>query len=130
MDLAVSEMMQGDRRMFVGITRDITDRKAAVDALHQAKLAAEESNRTKSQFLANMSHELRTPMNAIIGYSEMLEEEAEEAGNESAVADLQKIHASGKHLICRRSRRVKSSCTSRRWMWSPCFGTWPQRSTR
>ena len=42
--------------------------------------AAEEASRTKSAFLANMSHELRTPLNAIIGYSEMLQEEAEERG--------------------------------------------------
>jgi signal transduction histidine kinase len=41
---------------------------------------AEQANRTKSTFLANMSHELRTPLNAIIGYSEMLEEEAQERG--------------------------------------------------
>ena len=45
-----------------------------------AKEAAEQANRTKSAFLANMSHELRTPLNAIIGYSEMLQEEAEERG--------------------------------------------------
>ncbi len=45
-----------------------------------AKEAAEQANRTKSAFLANMSHELRTPLNAIIGYSEMLQEEAEDAG--------------------------------------------------
>jgi signal transduction histidine kinase len=47
----------------------------------KAKVAADEANRAKSQFLANMSHELRTPLNAIIGYSEMLQEEAERLAN-------------------------------------------------
>ena len=64
-----------------------------------AKEAAEQANRTKSAFLANMSHELRTPLNAIIGYSEMLEEEAEDLGQESFVPDLKKIHSAGKHLL-------------------------------
>jgi len=64
-----------------------------------AKEAAEQANRTKSAFLANMSHELRTPLNAIIGYSEMLQEEAEDVGQEDFVPDLQKIHAAGKHLL-------------------------------
>ena len=53
----------------------------------------------KSQFLANMSHELRTPLNAIIGYSEMLQEEAEDLGQEAFLPDLQKINAAGKHLL-------------------------------
>jgi len=53
----------------------------------------------KSEFLANMSHELRTPLNAIIGYSEMLQEEAEDLGEESFVPDLVKINAAGKHLL-------------------------------
>ena len=64
-----------------------------------AKEAAEQANRTKSAFLANMSHELRTPLNAIIGYSEMLQEEAESSGYEDAVPDLKKIHGAGKHLL-------------------------------
>src|SRR5713101_7245386 len=64
-----------------------------------AKEGAEQANRTKSAFLANMSHELRTPLNAIIGYSEMLQEEAEDSGNEEAIPDLKKIHGAGKHLL-------------------------------
>jgi signal transduction histidine kinase len=46
-----------------------------------------------------MSHELRTPMNAIIGYSEMLQEEAEDLDQKGFIPDLQKIHGAGKHLL-------------------------------
>jgi signal transduction histidine kinase/CheY-like chemotaxis protein len=64
-----------------------------------ARDQALEANRAKSVFLANMSHELRTPMNAIIGYSEMLEEEAEERGAQDLVPDLHKILSAGRHLL-------------------------------
>jgi signal transduction histidine kinase/DNA-binding response OmpR family regulator len=64
-----------------------------------AKEVAEQANRTKSTFLANMSHELRTPLNAIIGYSEMLEEEAEERGVADLAPDLAKIKTAGRHLL-------------------------------
>jgi hypothetical protein len=74
------------------LQREISERKRAEEA-------AEAANRSKSAFLANMSHELRTPLNAIIGYSEMLVEEAEELGHEEFVPDVQKILASGKHLL-------------------------------
>ena len=59
----------------------------------------ETASRYKSEFLANMSHELRTPLNAIIGYSEMLQEEAEDLGYQDFTPDLQKINAAGKHLL-------------------------------
>lgn len=74
------------------LTRMFADLKLARDQ-------AMEADRTKSLFLANMSHELRTPLNAIIGYSEMLQEEAEEEGLDHFVGDLSRINGSGKHLL-------------------------------
>ena len=59
----------------------------------------EAASQHKSQFLANMSHELRTPLNAIIGYSEMLQEEAEDLEAVAFLPDLQRINAAGKHLL-------------------------------
>jgi PAS/PAC sensor hybrid histidine kinase (EC 2.7.13.3) len=84
---------------YEGTVEEITDRKIAESAMKLALEAAESANRAKSTFLANMSHELRTPLNAIIGYSEMLQEEAEDSGNDESVPDLEKIRTAGKHLL-------------------------------
>jgi signal transduction histidine kinase/CheY-like chemotaxis protein len=57
------------------------------------------ASRHKSQFLANMSHELRTPMNAIIGVTEMLLEDARALGQEEQIEPHERILRAGKHLL-------------------------------
>ncbi len=93
------ESLASQAAVAVSNTSLINELKTAHQTLIGARDRAEDASRAKSNFLANMSHELRTPMNAIIGYSEMLIEDAEEEGLDEFQSDLDKIRSSGKHLL-------------------------------
>ncbi|MEA2433673.1 MAG: hypothetical protein QOG54_1130 [Actinomycetota bacterium] len=85
-----------------GVTRfhafmsDIADRKRADAAIREARDTAERANRAKSEFLSRMSHELRTPMNAIMGFSQLLESEHLDASMRESVGH---ISSAGRHLL-------------------------------
>lgn len=72
---------------------------ATASALRLATVEAERAGAAKADFLAKMSHELRTPLNAVIGYSQILLEDAEDEGDVESIADLNKIHGAGQHLL-------------------------------
>ncbi len=95
----VERAKDGSPLRFLGIHTDITQQREADAELHSARERADAANAAKSAFLANMSHELRTPMNAILGYSEMLMEEAEELEQDEFIPDLKKISQAGNHLL-------------------------------
>lgn len=83
------------------VVHDNTEQHKVEAALREAKEAAEAASRAKSTFLANMSHELRTPLTAIIGYSELLQEQAVtlDLADNNFPNRLEKINISADHLL-------------------------------
>ncbi|MCU1338321.1 MAG: Integral rane sensor hybrid histidine kinase [Bryobacterales bacterium] len=92
----MAEHLDSARIELIGANAELERRHQELRMLMEA---AQSANRAKSVFLANMSHELRTPMNAIIGYSEMLAEQAEDLGHQELIPDLRKINTACKHLL-------------------------------
>jgi cell cycle sensor histidine kinase DivJ len=97
---AVAAGPDDTRREIVAVMRDVTSRKQQESAIEEARSEAELANAAKGRFLATMSHELRTPLNAVIGFSEMLMQEATLNIDVHRRRDYARlIHDSGHHLL-------------------------------
>jgi PAS domain S-box-containing protein len=90
--------VQGRVERRIGVNWDITDVKDAELARHQTAVA-ERASQAKSQFLARMSHELRTPLNAVLGFTQLLQLEADAAQAADRGAKLSHIRSAGEHLL-------------------------------
>lgn len=88
---------QGHLVEVFGTVQDITTRKLAEEALKEARDAAEAANKAKSTFLASVSHELRTPMNAILGFTQVLRQDARLTADQREHLDI--VHHSAEHLL-------------------------------
>jgi PAS domain S-box-containing protein len=83
----------------IGVIQDVTEQRVRELELLNAKRTAEIANRTKTQFLANMSHELRTPLNAVIGFSQLIRDQAFGRIPERYVNYADDINSSGTLLL-------------------------------
>ena len=83
----------------IALIQDVSERIEREQELYQAKQIAETANQTKSDFLTAMSHEFRTPLNAILGYSSILETEISGPLNANQKDHLHRIEAGTRHLI-------------------------------
>ncbi len=83
----------------LGFAIDISARKRAEQGLIAARDEAERANRAKSQFLSHMSHELRTPMNAILGFGQLLESDAQHPLAQRQQDWLREILRGARHLL-------------------------------
>ena len=96
----VIQQLSDGRYRWVMISRDVSERRRALNDAFRAKDAAENANRAKGEFLANMSHELRTPLNAIIGFSELIHTGVKRTGwDEDYLEYIEDIVSSGRHLL-------------------------------
>ena len=106
--LQATALLAGGRRVLLvcRIEAEYAERQALFQAARESRLrsardvaAAQAASRARGEFLAGMSHELRAPLQAILGYSELLKDDAEAKGDEGSAEDSKRIYTAGMHLL-------------------------------
>jgi signal transduction histidine kinase len=83
----------------LALEEEVRKRRETTDELRRQVAAADRAGSAKSEFLARMSHELRSPLNAIIGYSQIVREDAQDSGDTALLEDIHRISSAGQYLL-------------------------------
>ncbi len=98
-EISVRALELTQHTMIIAAARDITERKHHEQELVEAKEAAEQANKAKSEFLSMMSHELRTPLNAVMGFGQLLLYDQDQPLSPQQNKSMQEIVNAGEHLL-------------------------------
>jgi signal transduction histidine kinase/purine-cytosine permease-like protein len=79
------------------LMQEIDSHRKTDEALQQARHVAEQANQAKSRYISTISHELRTPLNSILGYAQLLQEDADLPPHRAQA--IRVIHRGGEHLL-------------------------------
>ena len=79
------------------LMQEIDSHRKTDEALQQARHVAEQANQAKSRYISTISHELRTPLNSILGYAQLLQEDADLPSHRAQA--IRVIHRGGEHLL-------------------------------
>jgi PAS domain S-box-containing protein len=97
-EIALSMFTIEGKTYFSGVVRDIRERKEAEKTVLEARRIAEVASHAKSEFLNRVSHELRTPMNAIVGFSQLLEADMDKLGEEHQIY-IKELQSASQRLL-------------------------------
>jgi len=97
-EASISRSGEGADMLMTVVLRDVSGLRSA-EAAHQAQLRAEAGRQAMSQFVARMSHEMRTPLNAVMGFSQLLQSDAHEPLAPGQAQRVEQIRAAGWHLL-------------------------------
>ena len=100
MFISVGEFEMEGERYFTSIIHDLTEMVAYQTELEHAKEVAERANQAKSIFLSSISHEVRTPLNAILGFAQLMQMDAQKYPlSEDQESAIKEIENAGNHLL-------------------------------
>ncbi|MEX0793303.1 MAG: ATP-binding protein [Pirellulaceae bacterium] len=98
-EIVGAPVLDSETPHFLATLHDVSAKIQSQQELVRARDAAEAAARSKSEFLANMSHEIRTPMTAILGYTDILADEAELSESSFQRNALRTIQDNGRYLL-------------------------------